>query len=80
MRRELSSRKYSPKTIKTYIRFNEDLLKFAGKNPDGITNSDVKDYLSYIVEQREVFTSTLNIAINALKFYYGEVLNQRFVY
>ena len=80
LRRELSSRKYRPKTIKTYIHFNEDLLKFYGKNPDGITNSDVKDYLSYIVEQREVSTSTLNIAINALKFYYGEVLKQGFVY
>ena len=36
LRRELSSRKYSPKTIKTYIRFNEDLLKFAGKIQMGL--------------------------------------------
>lgn len=40
----------------------------------------MKDYLSYIVGRREVSTSTLNIAINALKFYYGEVLKQGFVY
>ncbi|MBE9593654.1 MAG: tyrosine-type recombinase/integrase, partial [Proteobacteria bacterium] len=29
---------------------------------------------------KEVSTSTLNTAINALKFYYGEVLKRRFVY
>ncbi|MDY6932533.1 MAG: hypothetical protein SVJ22_11550 [Halobacteriota archaeon] len=36
----------------------------------------MKDYLSYIAERREVSTSTLNIAISALKFYYGEVLKR----
>jgi len=29
---------------------------------------------------REVATSTLNTALNALKFYFGEVLKPRFVY
>ena len=41
-------------------------------------NSDVKDYLFHLVEEKEVSTSTLNTAINALKFYYGEVLKKRF--
>ncbi|MDY6966531.1 MAG: site-specific integrase [Halobacteriota archaeon] len=80
LKKELTSRKYSPKTIKSYIHYNEDFLRFIEKNPDKITNSDMKDYLSYLVNKREVSTSTLNIAINALKFYYGEVLNQRFIY
>ena len=80
LRNELASRKYSPKTIKSYIHYNEDYLSFVGKNPDKITNSDVKDYLFYLVEQRGVSTSTLNIAINALKFYYGKVLKRNFVY
>jgi len=33
-----------------------------------------------LVDQREVSTSTLNTAINALKFYYGGVLKKRFAY
>lgn len=32
LRRDLVSRKYSPKTIKTYIYYNEELLRFAKKN------------------------------------------------
>ena len=43
-------------------------------------NDDVKDYLFHLVEEKEVSTSTLNIAVNALKFYYGEVLKRRFAY
>jgi len=45
-----------------------------------VENSDVRDYLFHLVEEKEVSTSTLNTAINALKFYYGEVLKRRFAY
>jgi len=80
LQRELVARRYSPKTVKSYIHYNNKFLKFIRKTPKEITNEDVKDYLFYLVEKKGVATSTLNIAISALKFYYGEVLNQSFVY
>jgi len=80
LRKELVSRKYSPRTVKAYVRYNEELLDFAGKGPDEISNSDVRDYLFHLVEKKEVSTSTLNIAINALRFYYGVVKKKEFVY
>jgi len=80
LEKELAARKYSPKTIKAYIRYNEDFLRFSGKNPHKIDDDDVKNFLFHLVEEKEVSTSTLNTAINALKFYYGEVLKRRFVY
>ena len=58
----------------------KDFLKFSCKNPDEVENDDVKDYLFHLVEEKEVSASTLNTAINALKFYYGEVLKKRFAY
>ncbi len=45
-----------------------------------MSNADVRDYLYHLANDKEVSTSTLNTAINALKFYYGEVLKRRFVY
>jgi len=33
-----------------------------------------------VVNQKKAATSTLNIIINALKFYYGEVLKKKFIY
>ncbi|MEW6096717.1 MAG: site-specific integrase [bacterium] len=80
LRRELASRKYSPKTIKAYIRYNEDFLKIAGKDSKDITEADIKNYLFYLVEDKKIATSTLNIAINALKFYYGTILKRKFLY
>jgi site-specific recombinase XerD len=80
LKKELISRKYSRKTIKLYLHYNEDFLKFAKKTPCTISNCDVRDYLYHLVEEKNASASTLNIAINALKFYYGEVLKQRFAY
>jgi len=80
LEKELTSRKYSRKTIKLYLHYNEDFLKFAKKTPYTISNDDVRDYLYHLTKRREASASTLNIAINALKFYYGEVLKRRFVY
>ncbi len=80
LRREMVSRKYSLKTIKAYIHYNRDLFKFTGKSPKNITEGDVKEYLFHLVEEKKVATSTLNSAINALKFYYGTILKKHFIY
>ena len=56
LRRELASRKYSSKTIKAYLHYNKEFLSFSGKNPNEITNSDVKDYLVYLTEKKGVST------------------------
>jgi hypothetical protein len=68
LRRELISRKYSYKTVKGYLYYNKDFLGFAVKSPSEITDNEIKDYLLYLVEEKESATSTLNQAINALKF------------
>jgi len=80
LRRELLSRKYSYKTVKAYVYFNKDFLRYIGKNPDEINDCDIKDYLLYLAVEKQSATSTLNQAINALKFYYGTMLRKRFVY
>ncbi|MCD6448902.1 MAG: tyrosine-type recombinase/integrase, partial [Thermotogaceae bacterium] len=80
LQKELSIRKYSRRTIKSYMRINRNFLLFAGKKPEEIENEDVKKYLYYMVNQKKVATSTLNIIINALKFFYGEVLKKSFIF
>ncbi|MEW6410374.1 MAG: site-specific integrase [Nitrospirota bacterium] len=80
LRRELLSRKYSYKTVKGYIFYNRDFLKFVKRKPSEINDNEIKDYLLYLAEEKHAATSTLNQAINALKFYYGTMLKKKFVY
>lgn len=80
LRRELMSRKYSPRTVKAHIYCNKNFLEFTVKSAENITEKDIKSYLFHLVDEKKVSTSTLNSAINALKFYYGSVLNREFLY
>jgi integrase/recombinase XerD len=78
--KELMLRKYSQRTVKQYWYHNREFLESSKKNPYDVSDEDIKDYLYRLVNEKNVSTSTLNTAINALKFYYGEVLKRRFVY
>mgnify|MGYP005831492309 CR=1 FL=1 len=69
-RKELVLRKYSYKTIKSYLYYNRDFLNFIDKEPTKINDNDIKDYLLYLAVEKQSATSTLNQVINALKFYY----------
>ena len=78
--REIQIRGYSPRTKKSYLAYNQDLLRFSDKNPEQISQVDIKKYLDYLVSEKNLSTSTLNCAVNALRFYYGEILGKEFVY
>ncbi len=80
LRKELMLRKYSQRTVKQYLYHNREFLESSKKNPYDVSDEDIKDYLYRLVNEKNVSTSTLNTAINALKFYYGEVLKRKFVY
>ncbi|MCK4540012.1 tyrosine-type recombinase/integrase [Candidatus Parcubacteria bacterium] len=74
---ELRLRNFSPKTVKVYAYYNQEILRFAEKSPKEINSQDIKDYLDYLINSGKS-TSTVNQAINALKFYYGQILRRKF--
>ena len=79
LERELKIRGFSRKTIKAYLHYNRKFLNFARKSPKEIANEDIKKYLEYLAN-RKVSNATLNLAINALKFYYTQVLKRKFFF
>lgn len=40
LKKELVTKKYSSKTIKAYLHYNEELLEFSGKNPIHISQQE----------------------------------------
>lgn len=66
--------------VKSYLYYNRDFLNFINKQPPTINDNDLKDYLSFFAVVKQSYSSTLNQAINALKFYHGTMLKKKFIY
>lgn len=74
---EMRIRNFSRKTIHAYIYYNKELLRFANKDVKEINKQDIRDYIDYLFNTGKS-SSTVNLLINALKFYYEGVLGRRF--
>ncbi len=74
---EMRLRNFSEKTIKVYIYYNEEFLRFSLKSPREISGQNIKTYLDYLITSGKS-SSTINLAINALNFYYSKVLHRKF--
>lgn len=77
MKQMLILKAYSPSTIRTYLNemgaFLQTLKKTAA---DSLNTKRLKDYLQYCFEKLNLSENTLHSRINALKFYYEQVLRQ----
>ena len=76
LERELRIRNYSIKTIKSYLHYNEELLRYRSKDPREITADDIREYLDYLGTDKS--TSTISVAYNAIQFYYKEIWRRSF--
>jgi site-specific recombinase XerD len=77
LEQEMRIRNFSPKTLTAYLYYNKELLRFASKFSDEINKQDIRDYLDFLISSHKS-ASTLNLAINSLKFYYQSILNRKF--
>ncbi|CAN5817018.1 hypothetical protein BH11BAC3_BH11BAC3_44530 [soil metagenome] len=77
MKERLILRALSPNTIKTYLGEMSQLLQVLGnKKADDLTPDRLKKYLVYCFEVLKDSENTLLSRINALKFYYEQVLGR----
>lgn len=79
LEQELRIRGFSPKTIKSYLLYNKLFLEFIRKSPKSVRNDDIRQYLISL-KDKDCANSTLNVALNALKFYYREILKRKFFF
>jgi len=77
IRKEALRRGLSPRTIKTYCFCVEKFLSFyRNKELKCISKKDVQEYFDGFIEKGRP-GNTINVHLNALKFFYEEVLNRK---
>jgi site-specific recombinase XerD len=73
---EMRARKYSPRTMRSYIHYNREFCRIIRKVPGMATEDDIKKYLAYLDKELDLSTSAMNLAISALKFFYAGILKK----
>ncbi len=77
LQQHLQLKAYSSSTIRTYLNEMRQFLQVIKTKPaDEFTSSRLKDYLQYCYVESRLSENTLHSRINALKFYYEQVLGK----
>jgi len=77
MRQRLQLKGYSPATLRTYLNEVSVFLSLLKDTPAvALTPERIKDYLAYCYNKLRLSEHTLHSRINALKFYYEQVLGR----
>ncbi|MBW1645863.1 MAG: integron integrase [Deltaproteobacteria bacterium] len=68
---------YSLRTEQAYEQWTARFMAFHDlKNPEQFADREIKEYLDYLAQVRQVAASTQNQALNAVVFFYREVLGR----
>jgi integrase/recombinase XerD len=74
---QLKLKAYSPSTIKTYRNEFLQLLQLLNKKPvQELTPNDLRRYFVYCFEKLKLTENTLHSRINAIKFYFEQMLGR----
>ncbi|WP_299677153.1 site-specific tyrosine recombinase/integron integrase [uncultured Tenacibaculum sp.] len=75
--RTLKRKRYSKNTIKVYTSFLQQFINFLDpKTIEEASDNDVRNFQDYLINKRKVAISTQNQAINAIKFYFEQILQK----
>lgn len=74
---KLEQKRYSQNTIKMYTLYFRDFQEFfSGRNLREIAKDEINDYILGLIRERDISGSQQNQRINAIKFYYEQVLGR----
>ena len=76
LKTELKLRGYSKKTVSSYMNHNTKFLAYIQKQPETISEDDIKTYIAYLMAEKELKPASINLVLSSLKFLYSEVLKK----
>src|ERR1700733_7852386 len=74
--RGLPVRGRAPRTQLAYTRFVAELARYYKRSPELITYEEVTDWLYYLIKERQLSASSINVAVNAVRFLYAITLGR----
>ena len=67
----LTLNRKAERTVHTYVSFIYSLAKHVRRSPDLLGPEDIRGWLYHLIAERKQAPSTVNLAINAVRSFYG---------
>ena len=77
MIRDMQLRRFAERTQESYLHGVRGIAKHYMRPPDQLTDRQVQDYLLYLLNERKLSWSTCNLAVSALRFFFGTTLERK---
>lgn len=74
--RGLAIRGRAERTQQAYTSFVADLARYFHRSPDQISYEEVTVWIHHLIQERKLAPSSVNIAVNAVRFLYGVTLGR----
>jgi len=71
----MSQRGFSPRTHESYLAAVRDFSKYFHQSPDQIQVKQIQEYFVYLVQERHLSGASCRLYLNALRFFYLQVLH-----
>lgn len=68
-------RSFSPRTHESYIHALEELARFYMRPLEKLNCTQIQRFLDYLITERELAHSTINVYFSAFRFLYEQILN-----
>tara|TARA_Y100000310_G_scaffold159627_1_gene159302 strand:- start:60541 stop:61362 length:822 start_codon:yes stop_codon:yes gene_type:complete len=76
---ELKLRGFSERTVEAYLLHNRKFLQYIKKDPNKVTEDEIKGYLADLISKKELSLKTISLKKASLKFLFDEVLKMNIV-
>jgi len=73
---EMKLRNFAVRTVSSYTGAMVALTKHYNRSPDKISEHEIKQYILFMTEKRNLAYGTCNVAIAAFKLFYNDILGQ----
>ena len=72
----LTLNRKAERTVHCYVSFIHSLAKHYHRSPELLSHEDIQHWLYHLIAERKQAPSTVNLAINAVRSFYGKMLQQ----
>ena len=79
MRVDLQLSGAKPNTQRSYLREVDNLAKYFSRSPEELGETDLKEYLLYLIQERHLSEGTFRFYVAALKFFYRTTLKREWM-